>query len=269
MVFGVCLLGVGALYLVPSIARPPGQAAGPGRTGATPIVRGTPAASLISERSSSGDHQDDDHDIRVAAPIERARDDGRPRTPSPVQGPLRSRNRAAGRDLDRYTGSNSDAWVSSTPFVPGPPRDETPPSPVTALEAEATPDQLRLVWAASSDDAGVVSYRIWLNGYEVQTTVETTVTLDWFNTDDAQHVVQVRAIDAAGNRSLSAATLLVSRPTSVPSPSSPPIPPDSVPSVPPSIPPSPAPRTPTTPTPTASGSSLPPAPPVADAGGDR
>ena len=82
--------------------------------------------------------------------------------------------------------------------MPGPPRDETPPSPVTALEGEATPDQLRLVWAASSDDAGVVSYRIWLDGYEVATTVETTVTLRWFNNDEAQHVVQIRAVDAAG-----------------------------------------------------------------------
>lgn len=101
--------------------------------------------------------------------------------------------------------------------MPGPPKDESPPTSVTALElAEATPDQLRLVWAPSTDDSGVVSYRIWLDGYETTTTVETTVTLDWFNDDNVQHVVLVHAVDAAGNSSADPATLLVSRPTPTP-----------------------------------------------------
>jgi hypothetical protein len=44
----------------------------------------------------------------------------------------------------------------------------------------------------------VIGYRIWLNGYEVATTAQTRATLRWFNDDEGQHVVQIKAIDAAG-----------------------------------------------------------------------
>jgi hypothetical protein len=74
----------------------------------------------------------------------------------------------------------------------------------------------------------VIGYRIWLNGFEVATTAETRAKLHWFNDDSGQHVVQIRALDAAGNQSRSSPTLLVTRPstdpTDTPTPSESPTP---------------------------------------------
>ncbi|MCE3275347.1 MAG: hypothetical protein K0R13_1202 [Propionibacteriaceae bacterium] len=79
-----------------------------------------------------------------------------------------------------------------------------------------TPDRLSLTWTAATDNVGVIGYRIWLNGFEVATTAETEVNLRWFNEDSGQHVVQIRAIDAAGNQSRSSPTLVVVRPSPEP-----------------------------------------------------
>jgi hypothetical protein len=79
-----------------------------------------------------------------------------------------------------------------------------------------TPDRLSLTWTAATDNVGVIGYRIWLNGFEVATTAETEVKLRWFNEDSGQHVVQIRAIDAAGNQSRSSPTLVVVRPSPEP-----------------------------------------------------
>ena len=62
----------------------------------------------------------------------------------------------------------------------------------------------------------MIGYRIWLNGYEVATTAQTRATLRWFNDDEGQHVVQIKAIDAAGNQSTVWSTLLVTRPVPEP-----------------------------------------------------
>ena len=79
-----------------------------------------------------------------------------------------------------------------------------------------TADELSLSWPAASDNRRVIGYRIWLNGYEVATTAETRATLRWFNDDEGQHVVQIKAIDAAGNQSETWSTLLVTRPSPEP-----------------------------------------------------
>ena len=79
-----------------------------------------------------------------------------------------------------------------------------------------TPDRLSLTWTAATDNVGVIGYRIWLNGFEVATTAETEAKLRWFNEDSGQHVVQIRAIDAAGNQSRSSPTLVVVRPSPEP-----------------------------------------------------
>jgi hypothetical protein len=83
-----------------------------------------------------------------------------------------------------------------------------------------TADELSLSWPAATDNRRVIGYRIWLNGYEVATTAETRATLRWFNDDEGQHVVQIKAIDAAGNQSKTWSTLLVTRPS--PEPTEPP-----------------------------------------------
>ncbi len=97
--------------------------------------------------------------------------------------------------------------------------DSEPPAPVAEIEPSAvTVDQLSLTWPAATDDVGVIGYRIWLNGFDVATTAETRAKLHWFNNDSGHHVVQIRAIDAAGNQSRSSPTLVIVRPSPEPTP---------------------------------------------------
>lgn len=216
MVFGVCLLGVGALYLVPSMARAPDQIGGAPLPEETPRVRATSSApstwSAPAARSTVT--------TTTTTVVEPPSQSQPPRLselasePAPGPGPANEAPDPIESQVPRAEVSTSRPV--STPFVAGPEEDETPPAAVTALESRPTADQLRLVWAPGIDDVGVIRYRIWLDGYEVQTTVDTAATLDWFNDDSAQHVVQVRAVDAAGNESEAPATLLVTRPTPSP-----------------------------------------------------
>ena len=50
------------------------------------------------------------------------------------------------------------------------------------------------------------------------TTDDTHAELRWFNDGATQHVVQIRAIDAAGNQSTSSPAFVVTRPTPEPTP---------------------------------------------------
>jgi hypothetical protein len=81
-----------------------------------------------------------------------------------------------------------------------------------------TPTELTVRWAPADDDAGVVGYRLWLDGFVVATTADTEVTVKWFNDDMGQHVIQLKALDAAGNLSDTAQSVLVARPTPEPTP---------------------------------------------------
>jgi len=95
--------------------------------------------------------------------------------------------------------------------------DETAPDPVRGIKfGPINPDDLTVRWAAGNDDIGVVGYRVWLDGFLVATTTETRATVNWFNDDMGQHVVQVKALDAAGNQSKTAEIVLVDRPPSAP-----------------------------------------------------
>jgi hypothetical protein len=76
-----------------------------------------------------------------------------------------------------------------------------------------TKDRLSIKWTAATDNVGVIGYRVWLNGFEVATTAETHAKLRWFNDDSGEHVVQIRAVDAAGNQSGSSPTLVITRPS--------------------------------------------------------
>jgi hypothetical protein len=87
--------------------------------------------------------------------------------------------------------------------------------------------RLTISWPAASDNVGVIGYRIWLNGFEVATTAETRARLRWFNDDSGQHVVQIRAVDAAGNQSQSSPTLVITRPSPEPTATPTPEPSDS------------------------------------------
>jgi len=81
-----------------------------------------------------------------------------------------------------------------------------------------TPIELTVRWAPAQDDTGVVGYRLWLDGFTVATTAQTEATVKWFNDDMGQHVIQLKALDAAGNLSTSAQSVLVTRPTPEPTP---------------------------------------------------
>ena len=123
--------------------------------------------------------------------------------PAPVDEPTR----AASRPTDK----------GRTAFDPAEARDSEPPAAVTTISpAKVTTDELSLSAWAATDNRRVIGYRIWLNGYEVATTAETRATLRWFNDDEGQHVVQIKAIDAAGNQSAVWSTLLVTRPAPEP-----------------------------------------------------
>jgi hypothetical protein len=107
-------------------------------------------------------------------------------------------------------------------------KDSEPPHPVASIEpARVTPEQLTISWPAAADNVGVIGYSVWLNGFEVATTAETQAQLRWFNDDSGQHVVQIRALDAAGNQSASSPTLMVTRPSQEPTATPTPEPSDS------------------------------------------
>ena len=104
-------------------------------------------------------------------------------------------------------------------MAPG--RDENPPDAVGPLTlVDSDPDQLVISWAEAGDDVGVAGYRVQVNGFDVLVTAQTRATLAWFN-DTNTHVVQVRALDEAGNQGPSSPTLLITRPAPEPSPTTP------------------------------------------------
>lgn len=204
LVFGVCAVGVGCLYLVPGIARAPQQVGTP-----RPVDRPT------AVRSSAG--TEDASTRRTPRPSASATS-GADATDAPAEpeAPAGSPTRAPARP----------STTGATAFDPDERTDAVAPAAVTDISSAAvTSRELTLSWPAASDNVAVIGYRVMLNGYEVATTKETHATVPWFNDDAREHVVQVRALDAAGNESVSSPNLVVARPTPAPSPSPTPTPP--------------------------------------------
>ena len=217
IVFGVCALGVGSLYLVPGVARSPEQIRQAGMN-EEPTNSGVGARPGRPEQSASavGD-QDSAPEETIAGPA----------TTAPGAEP------SATRDKDRPEDADDRSSPTASTYEPKESRDSEPPQPVAEIEpSKLTRKQLTISWPAAADNVGVIGYRIWLNGFEVATTAETKARLRWFNDDSGEHVVQIRAVDAAGNQSRSSPTLVVKRPsleptdTESPEPSDPPPPSD-------------------------------------------
>jgi hypothetical protein len=213
IVFGVCALGVGSLYLVPSIARTPEQIGVPkandGPTSGSPVAQSNTS---LESASPTGDRDSLDGSDRAREAV----------------APTTRRSEPDDENTDGDEGRSSGKSADEPQVT----EDSEPPEPVADIEPSAvTPDRLSLRWPAATDDVGVIGYRIWLNGFEVATTAETEAKLHWFNDDSGQHVVQIRAVDAAGNQSSSSPTLVVTRPspdpTATPSPSESPTPTES------------------------------------------
>jgi chitinase len=175
------------------------------------------------------------------------------------------------RPADQPTQSSpSPSQAGRTAYDPQNTPDNEPPSAVaTITPAEVTANSLRLTWPAATDNNRVIGYRIWLNGYEVATTAETEVRVRWFNDEEGQHVVQIKAIDAAGNQSTTWPTLLVRRPSPEPTASHTPTPTTTAPD--PTSSPTPTGTQSTAPTtgPTAQGTSIPTSPGAEPTAGTR
>jgi hypothetical protein len=216
LVFGVCALGVGGLYLVPSMARTPdpvgypmaGERLGIHPSATTPAAASKSAAARAASGRTAG-QQPADEPTKTAS----ERDDNSDAEPVGQQQPRRA---------------TAHSSPGATAFDAEDNPDKTPPDQVSGISfGPVTEDTLTVNWAPAHDDVSVIGYRIWLNGFEVATTAETRVTVNWFNDDMGQHVVQVRALDAAGNESKTSPNALVNRPTPAPTPTPTPTPTES------------------------------------------
>jgi chitodextrinase len=81
--------------------------------------------------------------------------------------------------------------------------DTTPPSaPGTPVATTVTPSQVSLSWTASTDNVGVVGYRVIRNGSVIATASGTTYT-DSGVSASTSYTYQIVAVDAAGNTAAS------------------------------------------------------------------
>lgn len=200
IVFAVCALGVGALYLAPGIARSPDQL-GARRPSDEPTGRTLTTSDAPTPTAKAG-----------------RRADGGDREPTADRAEDRPPRAETTLVSDRRTGARPSSR-GATPFDPQTRGDEEPPQPVATIRpAEVTADRLTVDWTKAEDNVGVIGYHVWLNGFDVASTAETHATISWFNDDTSQQVVQVKAVDAAGNRSPSSPSLLVTRPDPEPTP---------------------------------------------------
>jgi hypothetical protein len=200
IVFGVCTLGVGGLYLMPSVATPP------------PSVSIRPAADEPQPVPSSTSPVREPQSVPgEAGPNGAGAPQADPSQPVTVQP----------QPTGEPTKSAPNPTAGRTAYDPQDAPDDEPPSTVASITpTEVTADTLSLTWPAATDNRRVIGYRILLNGYEVATTAETQVKVRWFNDEEGQHIVQIKAIDAAGNQSTTWTTLLVTRPSPEATPSS-------------------------------------------------
>nr|BFE63895.1 hypothetical protein GCM10020063_084210 [Dactylosporangium thailandense] len=107
--------------------------------------------------------------------------------------------------------SPASAAAAFTTLTPPPPPDVTPPStPGAPVVGELTSTTVALSWAASTDDRGVVSYRI-TGGPAVQTVTATNATITGLAAKTS-YSFTVEALDAAGNVSAASPATLVTTP---------------------------------------------------------
>ena len=206
MVFGVCVLGVGALYLVPGLARSPVQVAGPVRTN-----QGDPTRPTLTRVSSPAAAPPPVTAVRrprlaAAAPLECTGDDG---LPAPVDR-IRSRRRSSrSRPGSRHRrGAGTRARPRSSPAAPST-RSRRARSKVEMTEATGRADARLVRGNRQRPAARLPGLARRVPGSHH---IATTATIAWFNDDADQHVVQVRALDTAGNQSALPATVLVPPP---------------------------------------------------------
>jgi hypothetical protein len=87
----------------------------------------------------------------------------------------------------------------------------TPTVPTNLISTDTTATTANLSWTASTDAVGVTGYKVYQDGVNVQTVVETVATVAGLTASTA-YSFTVSAIDAAGNESAQSA-LVVATPT--------------------------------------------------------
>ena len=117
----------------------------------------------------------------------------------------RTRSRAS-----RATRTTRSALMPTTPLATAPPRrlPRSPPSPAPTRTPPSTPaglgisgvgqTSMTLSWTASTDNVGVVGYRLYLNGTQVGTSSGTTYTYSSLACGTSS-TLGVAAVDGAGN----------------------------------------------------------------------
>ncbi|MCE5331481.1 MAG: chitobiase/beta-hexosaminidase C-terminal domain-containing protein [Bacteroidales bacterium] len=85
--------------------------------------------------------------------------------------------------------------------------DETPPTVPTDLTGTPSQTSIDLSWTASTDNIGVTGYNIYANGELQGTVIGTGYTLSGL-TPATEYIVDVEALDAAGNKSVKASTTI-------------------------------------------------------------
>lgn len=213
LVFGVCLAGVGCLYLLPSMA------GAPSRVGSTAARSDLPSATAP------------DTTLVTAFSAEPTATGGSNPTGQTTSSPGRTRDvgttEGTGVDGQRSSTSTSGSRTGATAVEPG--RDSSTPPEVGRLSVvTADAEHLVISWPEVDDDT-LVGYEVWLNGFSVVTVQHSRARLAWFNGSDT-HVIQVRALDAAGHKGPASPTLLVTRPTPPPEPTPSPASPSTAPS---------------------------------------
>jgi chitodextrinase len=105
---------------------------------------------------------------------------------------------------------NNSAQSSPLTATTLPPSDTTPPSVPTNLVASGiTSTTVTISWTASTDNIGVVGYRVYRNGTQVATATPGTSYQDTNLTANTTYAYIVSAYDQAGNSSAQSAALNV------------------------------------------------------------
>ena len=114
------------------------------------------------------------------------------------------------------SGLSSPLAVTTTgtpPAPPPPPADTTAPSvPAQPTATVASSTQVNLSWAASTDNVGVVGYKVYRNNTQIATTVSPSYAVTGL-TASTTYTFAVSAYDAAGNTSSPSTSVSVTTPS--------------------------------------------------------
>jgi parallel beta-helix repeat protein len=110
-------------------------------------------------------------------------------------------------------GNRSSFGNTATVTTPAPPDTQPPTTPGTLTATAVNHSRVDLLWGASSDNLGVTGYEIFRNGSLLQTVGTVTSYSDTTVSASTTYSYQVRARDAAGNRSSFGNTATVTTPS--------------------------------------------------------